>query len=69
ILPFELQYLAASEGDDWIYTQAAIASQYKKEPMLDWLTHSPLTLSDYKRQFTVDFHGDMLFINSPKFAR
>ena len=37
--------------------------------MLDWLTHSPLTLSDYKRQFTVDFHGDMLFINSPKFAR
>ncbi|MFO1369293.1 MAG: hypothetical protein U1F46_09880 [Marinagarivorans sp.] len=69
ILPFELQYLAASAGDDWIYTQAVIASQYKKEPMLDWVTRSPLTMNEYKRPFTVDFYGEMLFIDSPKYAR
>lgn len=69
ILPNELQYLSAAAGDDWIYTQAALGAQYTKAPMLDWLTRSPLTMNDYKRQFTVDYSGEALFINSPKFAR
>lgn len=69
ILPNEFQYLSAAAGDDWIYTQAALGAQYTKAPMLDWLTRSPLTMNDYKRQFTVDYSGEALFINSPKFAR
>jgi hypothetical protein len=69
LLPGELHYLSATEGDDWIYTGITLSQQFKTEPMLDWLTRSPLTLNEYKRQFRVQYLGEALFINSNKFAR
>ncbi len=69
LLPGELHYLSATEGDDWIYTDITLRQQFKTEPMLDWLTRSPLTLNEYKRQFSVQYLGEVLFINSNKFAR